>query len=360
MKHFFHIHSNINLIVAIALIEKKKLPKEDVVFFIARNIQTDYPGIKKVFISDEIYYTPFAKKRLALTLANDLRIIKMIDKMIKENCEKDDFTYYVPHSRNALYTIFLTHIHCVQVHYIEDGMDNYLSVDGLEKKFPHKVPKGHRLLDRFYGQFWFYKFDRLRSYDDIYRSIGRNESTLFGIGKNSYQNQANRGKKIEILDVAEVPFFDQFTVSDEAVFVFDAVEEQKVVPGEILDKLLHWFGRHYSDIQSIAIKFHPFQSNKNRARIIGIFEQYMEVSTLADSLLLECAFAKAKGLKVFGIGSSLLNYAYELNSTNSVEILYPYFLDEEQYESSRLPIWEDCFRDNTRISLAGRDFKYST
>lgn len=358
MQHLFHIHSNINLIVAIGIVEQKVLNPKDVHFLLARGVDTDFEGINKHVLHDDLYYNPFHKKQLWKSFKRDNSVIVQLDQLINGCIDKDGFCYYAPHSRNAFYSIFASHHECKQVHYIEDGMDNYLSLEGLEKKYPTIVPIGHKVLDFAYRFVPFISSKRLRSYDDIYRSIGMQESVLFGIGKDTYQNQNHKSKNIQTIALNKIPYFERFSTDYRDIFVFDAVIEQKVVEQQYLDQLLHWFGKSHNSIDTLAIKFHPFQTPENREGILKLLGQYMNVATIADTVLMEVVFAREEDLQVYGMGSSLLTYACGLNPKTEVEVLYPHFHEQGGYTSSRLPIWEDCFRNDQRVKLLGRDLDY--
>ena len=127
MKYIFHIHSNINLLASVLIVENEKIKRKDVLFLLARGVKTDFE-VNKEDIPAEVYYHSFnvLKELKTLQFLKNSKIVEKIDDLIKGFINGDDFIYYCPNSRGPLYRGFFSHDKCSGVNYIEYGMDAYL------------------------------------------------------------------------------------------------------------------------------------------------------------------------------------------------------------------------------------------
>ena len=351
MKYLFHIHSNINLLTAIGIIEKQSLDKESIVFFMNRGVKTDFE-VKTIEIPEHIYYHPFntIKELKSFKFFKNRSIIRQIDDIIEESSKGDDFVYFCPNSRVPIYRAFFSHRRCKEVNYIEDGMDAYLSKKELETKYPQRVPKHLLFLDAVFGIFPWFCSKRLKYVNtDFMGSLKDRKSVIYCINEKAYTNQTNTNKII--LDVGEISFFRDLSLDNDYIFVFDAVVEQKVIEKEDLNTFVEWFSGTYFKGDNIAIKFHPFQSEDSQQEIVGIFNKNnVEVEVISNKIIMEIIFAKRKELSIYGIGSSLLVYAAMFNDHN-VEVLFPYFENYIGVISPRLSTWNAMFLKSKNVEL---------
>ncbi|SFW56595.1 polysialyltransferase family glycosyltransferase [Cellulophaga fucicola] len=351
MKYLFHIHSNINLLVAIGIVEKCNYRKEDVFFLLNRGIKTSFL-VNTIDIPENIYYHPFntIKKLKNLNFLKNKAILAEIDSIIKSATLGGEFIYFCANSRVPFYRAFFSHKKCSEVHYIEDGMDAYLPAKELESKYPKKIPK-HLLVIDFFLKFlpWFCS-NRLRYLNiDFMGNFKNKKSVVYCINKKAYDNQSNNNKVV--LNIDEISFFNKQNLKNDVLFVFDAVVEQKVIKEEDLNKFVDWFSEIYFKGKNISIKFHPFQSKLTQQQIVKKIEANgTHVEVISNDIIMEVLFVKKKQLIIYGIGSSLLVYGSMINN-HKVKVLYPYFEKQLGVLSPRLNTWNTMFLNNDRVEL---------
>ncbi len=268
-------------------------------------------------------------------------IIVKIDNLIQEATEGDEFTYFAPHSRNALYRAFISHPKCIGLQYIEDGMDAYLDEEGYNSKFPFEIPIFHRFLNRFFfNLFPIFCYKRLRAYKDPLRSPFKQASNIYGLSEWAFPYRENRvilESKHLVADFKYDPI-----KAGTNVFLLDAIVEQNVVLEDHFIKFIHWFALNISG-QELLVKFHPAQDQKIKRTFLDKLNQHnVKVSEFTSSVPFELILFTSSRLNIFGIGSSLLVYASLFNS-HEVYALYDYFSEECSHESVRLPIWKNAF-----------------
>ncbi|NQX82437.1 MAG: hypothetical protein HRT66_10645 [Flavobacteriaceae bacterium] len=353
MKYIFHIHSNINLLASVLIVENEKIKRKDVLFLLARGVKTDFE-VNKEDIPAEVYYHSFnvLKELKTLQFLKNSKIVEKIDDLIKGFINGDDFIYYCPNSRGPLYRAFFSHDKCSGVNYIEDGMDAYLSREGLLNKFPKKVPAHIRLFDATLGILPVFCNKRLGYMKgELYSNIKKNNtSNIYSLSDKAFKNQIN--ENIEVLKIGYKSHYN-YDYKWSNVFVFDAVVEQKVVKEKDFYSFVNWFcSTYYNDVnETLAIKFHPHQGETEISQILKIFEKNkIETKVISNDVSMEVVFMINKKTKVFGIGSSLLLYA-SLFGIKDVHVLYPYFEIEKKYKSPRLIFWNDVFLKESNCKL---------
>ncbi|MDC6387795.1 polysialyltransferase family glycosyltransferase [Maribacter sp. PR1] len=350
MKYLFHIHSNINLLTATLIVENGNINKEKVVFILSRGVTTPL-AVKTVKLPKYIYYHPFntLKKLPNLRFRANRKVLYEIDSIIEENID-DAFTYFCPNSRVPLYRAFFSHPKCVCVNYIEDGLDAYLSEQELLKKFPKQIPLHIKVLESAFKLFPVFCAKRLRYVPGGFLSnLKEEKSKIYCLSEKSYLNQENSNRIL--VGIGDDSLYNYSDISFNEIFVFDAVKNQNVVREKDLYHFVRWFSKEYFAFNEIAIKFHPFQDEKEIEEILAIFSELdIDVTVIGGQLSLEAVFIKRKDVNVYGIGSSLLIYA-ALFSVQSVHVLFPYFEHRLNYISPRLSIWNDVFLGRKNIKL---------
>jgi len=351
MTYLFHIHSNINLLVAIGVVEKHNYPKKAVFFLLNRGVKTNFE-VNTIDVPEQLYYHPFntIKELKGLKFLKNKDIITQIDSIIQDTTLGSDFTYFCANSRVPFYRAFFSHRSCTQVHYLEDGMDAYLAVNELEKKYPKRVPRHLLAFDFIFNIFpWFYS-KRLKYVDvDFMGNFKSKKSIVYCINENAYNNQSNTNKII--LSIDDISFFNTQQLKNDNIFVFDAVVEQQVVAEEDLKNFVQWFSRSYFKDKEISIKFHPFQSEIAQQQILEIISANgIQVELISNEIIMEVLFVKKKELTIYGIGSSLLVYGSMINN-HRVKVLYPYFEKQLGFTSPRLGVWNALFLGNEKVEL---------
>lgn len=358
MKHIFHVHSYVNYLTALGVIQKLSLNNENVVLTIARGIpllNNDYVHFN---IEDYLYYHTFnnLKHLPKFKWVHNKEIISAIDDKIMDAIGDRNFIYYCPHSRGYLYQVFITHSNCRGVHYIEDGMDAFLSREAHEKKFPYIIKFYQKVLRNTLFRLPVFARSRLGMFNNAFRSYFDTPSKLFVLSKDSFKNVSY--VDVDVVDMKSItnvslPSFS----SSSKIFIFDAVVEQDVVSEAQLKEFIIWFCSYFCQIKELHVKFHPFQQIAHREWIKEVFENNgFRLSIIADSVPIEYLFVKSQNLDVYGIGSSLLIYASKFSAHN-VTVLYPYFSLAQNHRSNRDTYWESAFSNDATIRLLGRDFE---
>ncbi|MCK0144100.1 hypothetical protein MWU78_00380 [Arenibacter sp. F26102] len=356
MKYLFHIHSNINLLTAILSVEHRNINKNNVVFILARGIETDFK-VNKITLPEVVYYHSFntLKSLPNLKFRKNKEVLSKIDGIIDKYVD-EAFTYFCPNSRVPVYRAFFSHPKCVSVNYIEDGMDAYLSKEELLKKFPVPIPFHQKIADYVFRFFPVFCANRLNYVSDRFLpDLKDSVSEIYCLSDKSFLGQDNGNRNI--LQIKANSYYNDANIEFTNVFVFDAVKNQNVIKEKDLFNFVLWFCEDYFRLDAIAIKFHPFQDEKEIEEIIAIFNKNnITVKVIPSQLVLEAVFINNKQLNIFGIGSSLLVYA-ALFGIQNVHVLYPYFELAVNFKSPRLTIWNDIFLQRNDIILLNKEFQ---
>jgi hypothetical protein len=349
VKHIFHIHSQINLLIACCVILNRKIPKENVLFICCRGVKGfDHIGTS-VHLPDDIYYHPYNSPRniLKFKFLKNRFMINEVDSVIKEFTVNSSFIYYVPHCKNPLYQVFISNACCVQVHYIEDGGDAYLTKKELLNKFPNKLHWSHAISHFFLKFIPYAMASRLKAKANLYESIGTNQTITFGLTSNSFSTGLNESVSVVSisLDVQQLFMTD---INYGSVFLFDALVEQNVVLLDQFKSFFEWYIDSYKEIKGgISIKFHPAQNECSKKIVIDMLTSnsvpYQEISSETN---MEMFLLSNKNVNVYGIGSSLLRYSLMKNPAQTF-ILFPYFTKLNNWGATRKMIWIDLFGDLT-------------
>ena len=347
MKHIFHIHSQINLLIACCVIASRNIPKKDVLFACFRGVRGFDELGTSLSLSDEVYYHPYNSPRnlFKFKFLKNKSLISEVDTVISNFTNGDDFIYYVPHCKNPLYQVFISNCFCKQVNYIEDGGDAYLSKEELLNKFPNKLHWSHfvsRLILKFIPCAM---NSRLKPNVNLYEDIGSNQSTSFALTNNSFSTGLN--ENITVVNISSD--VQKRFISDihyESMFLFDALVEQNVIQLDQFRSFMEWFVDSHSAIKSgISIKFHPAQNSKSKNIVLNVLNsrniQYQEISSETN---MELFLLSNKNKNVYGVGSSLLKYSLMKNPSQTF-ILFPFFTKSNDWGSIREKNWIDLFGD---------------
>ncbi|MEX0312832.1 MAG: polysialyltransferase family glycosyltransferase [Allomuricauda sp.] len=355
MNFLFHIHSNINLLTATLVVENTGIDKSKVVFLLNRNVSTDF-DVKTIELPEKVYYHQFNKLKRLLTFEflKNKKTLSIIDGIINEHVNHS-FSYFCPNARYPLYRAFISNPKCVEVNYIEDGMDGYLSKTEFSKKFKNPIPIHLKFADALFNILPFFCGDRLNYVGDSFMpNLKEKKSTIYCLSKTAYTNQENKNRIV--LSSKTRGHYSDINLNSTNIFVFDAVKNQKVVPEEIFYKFVSWFCKDYFKEKRMGIKFHPFQDAMEKERILEIFgRNKIEVEIISDDIVLEAAFLNNEKLTVFGIGSSLLVYA-ALFGVEKVHVLYPFFEYNTDFKSPRLSTWNDVFLERNDVYIPDKNF----
>ena len=356
MIHLFHIHNYSSYLTAIGVVKEKGLSLKDVRFILCRGLKRLSPDHIYYDFSDRLYYFPFTtlRKLKSFHFLKTCSIIKEIDSVIDNLTSGNFYLYYTPNSRNYLYRVFISNSLCRGVEYIEDGMDMYLQADLYEKKYPYRIP--------YYQVFFHYMFylliqcnRRIKPHRNPFKGFYRHSPLLYGLSNNSFKHLRSdmHFKKVDISDFKFELSNDLKPVND--YLLLDAVVEQGVIIEKHFKKFINDFSNNFNK-KTIGIKFHPFQADHIKNFVLESFQdsnvKYVQVN---DDVPFELVLFKKEGLSIYGIGSSLLNYA-SFNKSHDVYTFYPYFKSILNYISPRHEFWAETFESNKMVRIFGRDF----
>ncbi len=346
MKYIFHIHSNINYLCAVLIIANDNIAPKDVIFLCFRGIRCSSEFGRSIEIENSIYLHPFNSPRniYKLRFFKNSKYINHIDKCIEDVIGTNDFTYYAPHCKNPIYAVLISHPNCVQLHYIEDGMDAYLGAKELLRRFPQSIHFSHKVLKIVFNLIPWAKVKRTPTYKSLYESVGRSPSICYGINAEAFNNELTVNRKILPLSASVQDFF-RFEPKYHNVFVFDALVEQNVINTEQLHLFWEWFLDSFENIANgISIKFHPFQNTCSKSLITKELEnRSILFEVIPDSISMETFFVLNEECEIYGIGSSLLKYSY-LKNKKRTHILYDFFDKELGFVCNRKASWDAIFK----------------
>ena len=349
MKYVFHIHSSINSIVASAIVEGEGLNAEDVLFLCCRGVGSSFVDVKVVSVPDEIYNHPFCAPRelLSRKFLSAGSAVEFLDRVIEEFCAGDDFTYFVPHSKNPFYSVICTNRYCKEVHYIEDGVDAYLEWSSLKRRFPVRNHWSRYMVSQILRLIPAVKANRSKLGGYLYSSIGECASKKYGVTKMSFPGFSN----VEIVDGNILRNLQEYTILNSNFVVFDALVEQKVVSEAQYFAFIDWLARVLESYEKVSVKFHPAQKLELREEVLRRFSCVIsEVEIVPDGISMELVLLSNSGLNVFGVGSSLLKYA-SLNGKHSVNAYYKYFEDVLGVSTPRTRLWKSIFSNNLDVNI---------
>lgn len=346
MKHLFHIHSNINLICTLAIIEEKRIAEDDVILCVARGVNVSFLRYTVLSIPNIIYYHPFnaIRKLFKFKWLKNKDFIKVLDELVKYYTNSNPYIYYAPNSRSQIYKIFITNKKCCGVDYLEDGMDAYLQEEYYYRKYPLNIQPLKKIIQsKFFDKISIFKNKRLKEEDDPFKSYNNHKPMIYCISKNAYKFRENQTHVLSLVTISE-RFKSTKSLNDyDRIFILDAVVNQGVIPAKVFKQFFIDFLDTY-DHDNLKIKFHPFQEKNIKKWIIEtIMKKGLSVEIFDDEIPFELVLVQTKSLFIYGIGSSLLIYGKILGNHN-VFPLYPNFLHKYNYQSSRHEFWESSFK----------------
>ena len=349
MKYIFHIHSNINLIVASAIVKQQVINLKEVLFVCCRGVKSEFLDVETANVSDSIYLHPFNAPRDLFSfkfLKND-KVVSYIDGVIADFCQGNDFIYFAPHSKNSFYSVFHSNQNCKQVHYLEDGLDAYLEWEQLKKRFPVKNHWSRKVIDVFFSVFKKSHARRAALGGYLYKNIGSCSSTKFGLSSKSFPGFSN----VEVVREDIIQSLQSYNMPSKSIIVLDALVEQHIVSDIDFFKFIEWLSNKLKANKSLSIKYHPAQTKQLRDKVTTLLlNEVAEVYVIPDNVCMELIFLENTNLNIYGVGSSLLNYG-SLNSTHSVYACYRYFEEKLGIKTSRLSLWDTVYANNKDVSV---------
>ena len=306
MKHIFLIHSHTLFLTSLGVIEKEKLPKEDVIFVYSRNykciLDIDY---KSYDFSDEIektYYIMLSWSRKHFLVDKKVRreLLNFFDSFLNKQCS-EGFSLYVCHLQAFANQIFATNELCRECFFIQEGgrvmtPDVTNRIKWFCSLYNKLFLKGDKRLWKMTN--WFpnettpYKKPIVAyAFDNKYFGSAPAETRMI------------KWPKIDIdikLDV-ERPFF-----------LLEGAVELGQVERSLYEAAVKKIVCQYAKEKNY-IKFHPQNSDEVKRKYISYFKEIVvDVEELPMNVPFELILLKFKNLYLYGFGTSLLFYGKAL------------------------------------------------
>lgn len=294
MKHLFYIHSYVTYLVALGVIEHRKIDDDDVVMLFARgnipqsrflfvNIDTEFPGLWGLPAYGNRFL--YIKKR---------REIKKLDSLIQKMC-KGDYICYLPTDSHYLQQLLGTHKSCARVDYIEEGLFSY------NDEFHKKVLP-------FHG-----KFSRIKRYFNTgYRNINplyvEQNAILYTLFDKKYYSGSF--KKECVMPNLKNLQYSGITLRNSSLLIMNAFRDaQENVVGEVLS-VLNRFAVDCKQLnKKVYIKHHPYASKSFMNQVENIFRKNDIVCNVLDnSVNTELLLFNSTGINIYGFFSAAMMY----------------------------------------------------
>lgn len=302
MKYFFYVHSYITYIVSISVILLEDYPIKDVIFIFTRNFESDddYMHILNQWRLDsqEQSLTKLSSEGERFLLLTKYFLLKKIDRKIYSFSKGDNFIFFTPTKFPYLINFIATNKRCIQINYIEEGIQSY------NNRF-YRIEKAD-LSIKNYVKFINHGNRSLRFNKRIFRSV----PFLFLI--TLVNSLFDPSVQVVRIKKPYIPKIDsQYHLNNCDIFFLDVSVEKNVLNFDAFQITVHQFLLWYeTQHQKIWIKFHPTQS-------IAVMSWFIETLTnlriqyeiLRNNICSEALLLYSRNLRVFGFHSSLLFYA---------------------------------------------------
>ncbi|WP_158975122.1 polysialyltransferase family glycosyltransferase [Cellulophaga sp. L1A9] len=301
MKHIFFLHSHITYFVSIAVINYKKINKQDILFVTARNytnntlknlktidLSKEYDELNRIYINKFYSIYPYIKK---------------FDKKLKFELKQESFTAYLPHVENKLMQLFATHKNCKAFNIIEEGGTSYaphFMTFQFNNIWESVIKKTfNSILSVFNNRFYYVKVYDIRTFK-------KSEPTIFySIDDRAFQGLPYTIKLIPSIEDISI----SYKIDNSYALVLEgAVEQGNLNFNTLLKGIIEIISKE--KFEKIYIKYHPVQSTDNRKKIESTFKDHnIQFFIIPDEIPFEQIAISSKNLHVLGFSSSLLFYS---------------------------------------------------
>ncbi len=275
MKHLFYIHSHITELVARQVIEQEGYKEKDTLFLLSRNHQSEFPN---QIVLPYTHY-PVDSFRVSFLFWQNRKKLAGLDRWLNEIADGQAFVYYTPQSGMNLFYLIISHQHCKQYCYIEEGLCSYLPESELLS-----TKKESWLRDQLYN--WNFK-GRAPSVKHFYDLQHAKYFAAYGISEHSFPGLTKR----KILDLPFVKSNDKTTY--EHVLVLGQYVEYEEMKKETLIEVIRYLLDYLYEnkMTNLHVKYHPAQKEEISIGILTkLFKEYetkINVTLMAPSTVLE-------------------------------------------------------------------------
>ena len=354
MKHVFYLHSATCIEMFEAIIDFKKINEKDIVIFNARSLKGLTNKYLEIFISESLDLFPFYthKQIFNFKWIKSNLIIKNWDRLIDLNID-EEFTFYSQNGRHYKYNVIMTNSLCKHVNYFEDGIDFYFTKNQFNRKYPSPLFLRYKIINFILGKLMG-NYARIKQYDNVFRSLSKNDGIFFGLHKNSGSNFKNYFKKRIILNYDNSYTNHSFNKND-VIFCFSALEEQLITSNKsMIESYICWINKNKISKINLFLRFHPAQTENTKKFIIDkLTMSKYKFKVIPDEIRMESIFrSKDFSAIVVGCGSSLLMYALLMSNKSIVNVIYP-IIEAKVGKTFRSNQWKDSFEKikNKRLKI---------
>lgn len=295
MKHIFIVHSNTAYLTALGVINLRQISHKDIIIVTGRN-QKCYLLDEDISLFDLSHIYDFKLKQNSRTcIISQLHQLRdFIDKNVN-----DTFVTYTPHLNYYFFQTFATHPNCKSIKFIQEGIVDFCKPENVKEKVSLRLLYINKYI--LIGT-WAWCSDRWNTYRKL-KGIRVDETFALSDHLFKYMSCVHSIIKWPHMNIEE-KFPDNATF-----FVFESAVEQNTIE---LDIYIHacykLINRHAS--KTNFVKYHPYQSNIVKERIIDIFNKCnLTVSILSGDVPFELLLCSKNKLKVCGFTTSLIFYA---------------------------------------------------
>lgn len=320
MKHVFIVHSHITYLMALSIINFKKLSKEDVCIITFNN------GFNPLYKPVEViqFNQDYPNKIIRFfNLFRNFNFAKYIDSKIANILKGVDYVLYINYAY-GYNKILMTNKHCKGINFIEEGMDSYKS-DTLENYTVHAHNSGFRS-----SSFQEKIIESLRIVKNIFRGNVTERLLLipahpscFSLMPNvsyycfsefAFPNVLSQSK--QILDINLVKGLNDGRITkfneNSIIWIGDNVVNFYRIPVSkyiaAIKKGVETFQKNH-EIKSIYIKFHGSENEESRKLTEDIFNNlHIQTKIIDDSHSIELLLLNSPNCVLLGLTSSLLWY----------------------------------------------------
>lgn len=317
MKHVFCIHSNITYLAALGVICKEMLPLEDVV------IVTNHDFIRDTPVKVHQIRTCSGLRNVWRHPMRILFTVRYIDREIAKLVGNEMYIAYTE-ALFAFHDVVVTHPLCSQFHFIEEGLSVYYEeMDWQMQTANYSV----RHCYRYKGWKGFlqklrdisllvrgYKLEMLglpALYNAFFNAKG---VRFYGFSNESYYGVKNL-YRISLKQVNESFEWNTYYEKLEDIDIWLG-QNNPQGGNELIDKYVDAIKKGCAQKllnqgrKHVMVKFHPVEEAYAKRKTLEMFQQNgIKAEVIPDEVVLELELFKAKNVRLYSVGSSILLYA---------------------------------------------------
>ena len=333
--------------MTLRIVDYLNLRSDDIFILNSRKIKGIPTYLRSIELPYAFDYFPYFTLRKIYTLKwiNTYRIVKNWDCII-ENKINSPFIFYAQNGRHYKYRVISSHVNCRGINYFEDGIDFYMTLNEFSRKYSSPLRKVYKLVNYILGTA-LGVYDRVKQDSFVFPDPYGN-SVLYVLSENSARHLSAIIPSKRALNQTSNRNHTQLP-KNSTLICFSALEEQGIASNEdMIRGYLDFFSAmKFDSNRDLFLRFHPAQNNFSRAYIVSVFKQF-KITVLSDELIIEQYLAsQSSDFDLVSCGSSVLNYALELNENVKCYAIYK-AIERYAGKTKRSSQWRDTFNENKK------------